>query len=203
MKDKTVQKAKVLEVTLDKVKFLKFEVRTGPTYEILKSEVIKIRYANGYTDVFDKGSLSDTLDVNTKNRHDSVDYCMIYIVNAYNQGEKLKFPIYLNGKYVFTIKKYDRGIIKLFSGGLLVLERQPNKKSSPRLNLIIEAGKFYGISIDHHPERNIMNKRYSVRVVTDSVDFKKYMNFEFNGPNFDNKGCKIFQEDPSNPIIKL
>ena len=203
MKDNTVQKGQVKEVTTDKVKFIKYSVPTGPTYEVFKSEVIKIRYSNGYIDIIDKGSLSDTSYAkNENNRYDSINYCMIYIVNTDDQGAKLKFPIYLNGKYIFTIKRHGRATIKLFSVGSLMFERQPKEKTNLSLNLTIQVGKSYGITIDHsNPRAMDRNKRFSVRVVDDR-DFERFMEMEFYNPNLAKKRIKVFQEDPRAPIIK-
>ena len=45
-------KAKVLEVTTTDVSFKKFESPNGPTYRVLKSEILMIRYQDGSKDVF-------------------------------------------------------------------------------------------------------------------------------------------------------
>lgn len=44
-------KAKVLEITIDVIKYKKFDNLEGPTISILKSEVFMIKYANGTSDV--------------------------------------------------------------------------------------------------------------------------------------------------------
>jgi hypothetical protein len=51
-KDRSTQKAKILEVNIDKVRFKKNEMDNGPTYEVLKNDIIKIQYSNGYIDHF-------------------------------------------------------------------------------------------------------------------------------------------------------
>lgn len=45
-------KAKILEVTTTEIKYKKFENQTGPTFSILKSDVLMVRYENGSKDVF-------------------------------------------------------------------------------------------------------------------------------------------------------
>lgn len=45
-------KAKVLEVTTSEISFKKFDSPNGPTYRILKTEVLMIRYQDGSKDVF-------------------------------------------------------------------------------------------------------------------------------------------------------
>jgi hypothetical protein len=56
-------KAKVLEVTNSEIKFKRFEDINGPTFSLLKSEVLMVRYENGTKDVFnDKQSTSSSDD---------------------------------------------------------------------------------------------------------------------------------------------
>ncbi|MGN6213958.1 hypothetical protein [Parafilimonas sp.] len=47
-------KAKVLEVTTTEIKYKKFENLNGPTYSILKSDILLIRYENGTKDIFNE-----------------------------------------------------------------------------------------------------------------------------------------------------
>jgi hypothetical protein len=204
LKDKSIQKAKVLEVSVDKVKFKKFEILTGPTYEILKSDIIKIRYSNGYIDIIDKSYLPDSLENKSiKRRNDTVSYSMIYIVNTEDQGAKLKFPVYLNGRHVFTIRNHGRAIVKLFTEGQIILDRKPKDGSSPRLNLTIEHGEFIGVSIDQINSINmIQNKRFSLKMVNDSTDFKKFIQLEFNNPHSSDKTVQYFLENINDPIIQ-
>ncbi|MEY2922860.1 MAG: hypothetical protein RL108_1486 [Bacteroidota bacterium] len=46
--------SKVLEITLEAVKYKKFENSNGPTYSVGKNEVLIIRYQNGTKSVFDE-----------------------------------------------------------------------------------------------------------------------------------------------------
>lgn len=45
-------KAKILEVNTTEVKFKKFDYQTGPTYTLLISDILIIRYENGTKDIF-------------------------------------------------------------------------------------------------------------------------------------------------------
>jgi len=45
-------KANVLEVTTTEIKYKKFENPDGPTFSILKSDIVMIRYQNGTKDIF-------------------------------------------------------------------------------------------------------------------------------------------------------
>jgi hypothetical protein len=48
--------AKILEVTSTEVKYKKTNFLDGPTFTVLKSDVLMIRYANGTKDVFGKSA---------------------------------------------------------------------------------------------------------------------------------------------------
>jgi hypothetical protein len=71
--------SKVLEITLDAVKYKKFENINGPTYSIGKNEVLIIRYQNGTKSIFDekvnsvKSSDIGTVDENLSNSNTEVD----------------------------------------------------------------------------------------------------------------------------------
>lgn len=49
--------SKVLEVTTSEIKYKKFDNLNGPTFTILKSDVIMIRYENGTKDIFNKNTV--------------------------------------------------------------------------------------------------------------------------------------------------
>ncbi len=51
-KDGTDIKAKILEVTINEVKYKKFNNLEGPTFTMLKSEILIVRYQNGENEVF-------------------------------------------------------------------------------------------------------------------------------------------------------
>jgi len=53
--------AKVLEVTATEIKFKKFDNQNGPTFTILKSEVLMVRYENGTKDIFTEEKKNETV----------------------------------------------------------------------------------------------------------------------------------------------
>ncbi|MCX6246173.1 MAG: porin family protein [Bacteroidetes bacterium] len=63
LKSNFIQKGKVIEVTTEKVRYKKIEITNSPIFELLKEEVIKITYANGYTDYFDRSYLKTPVAV--------------------------------------------------------------------------------------------------------------------------------------------
>jgi len=50
--------SKVLEVTTAEIKYKKFDNPNGPTFTILKSEVLMIRYENGSKDIFNEPQIA-------------------------------------------------------------------------------------------------------------------------------------------------
>jgi len=64
-------RSKVYEVTTSEVKYKKFDNQTGPTFTILKSEILMIRYENGSKDVFNEASSSTNSDFCVQGLQDS------------------------------------------------------------------------------------------------------------------------------------
>jgi hypothetical protein len=70
-------KAKVLEVTTTEIKYKRFEDLNGPTFSLLKSEVLIVRYENGTKDVFNDiqtSSASLDYDMREKGTQDAKIY---------------------------------------------------------------------------------------------------------------------------------
>lgn len=63
--------SKVLEVTTSEVKYKKFDNQSGPTFTILKSEILMIRYENGSKDVFNETNSSTNSDLCMQGQQDS------------------------------------------------------------------------------------------------------------------------------------
>ncbi len=57
-KDGTDIKSKILEVTTSEVKYKKFDNQTGPTFTIVKSDLMMVRYENGTNDIFNQSNVS-------------------------------------------------------------------------------------------------------------------------------------------------
>ncbi len=60
-KDGTDIPAKILEITITEVKYKKFENLSGPTYTLLKSDILMVRYENGTNDVFNEPVKKDKI----------------------------------------------------------------------------------------------------------------------------------------------
>jgi hypothetical protein len=181
MKDKTVQMGKVLEVDVDKIKYKKTELPNGPTYEILKKDVLKIQYWNGYTEIYD--SLLATVEKTKKAVNDTCDYSKIFVV--FDAFGDYSFPLYFNGKYIWTLKPSSRLEYKFFSEGFLLVERMPNKnkrQKQPSVSLDIIHGQFYGIRITiPYPQSVDPTKKFKVELISDSTDFAQFLKNEYYG----------------------
>jgi len=58
--------AKVLEVTTTEIKYKKFDNLNGPTFTILKSDVLMVRYENGTKDIFNEEKKNETVSTPTQ-----------------------------------------------------------------------------------------------------------------------------------------
>jgi hypothetical protein len=67
-------KVKVLEVTTSEVKYKKFDNQDGPTFSLLKSEILMIRYENGSKDVFKESQNQNAgaSDMRMKGKQDAI-----------------------------------------------------------------------------------------------------------------------------------
>jgi len=69
--------AKILEVNQTEIKYKKFDNQTGPTFNVLKSDVLMIRYENGTKDIFNQTkevkaeSKTSNEDMRMKGKRDS------------------------------------------------------------------------------------------------------------------------------------
>lgn len=68
--------AKILEVTSTEIKFKRFEDLNGPTFTLLKSEVLMVRYENGTKDIFNDKTFTASSDdeMRTKGKQDAKIY---------------------------------------------------------------------------------------------------------------------------------
>jgi len=60
--DGTIEEGKVIEVTIDIIKYHKLELPKGPVFEMLKEDIHKILFENGYEEVFNKKLTSNQTD---------------------------------------------------------------------------------------------------------------------------------------------
>jgi hypothetical protein len=63
-------KAKVIEVTINEIKYKKFDNLNGPLFTLLKSDVLMIRYENGSKDIFNE--VQNTVTANASSNDMSI-----------------------------------------------------------------------------------------------------------------------------------
>jgi hypothetical protein len=204
MKDKTVEQGKVLEISIDKIKFKKVQLPKGPTYEVLKRDVVKIKYSNGYTEVFDTTSVFKNASFSRNKGSDTCNYSKIFIVFE-GLGDD-KFPCYFNDRYIWTLKPNTRLEYKLFSEGKLKVYRYSERsyvRIGPSQQITVQHGQFYGFIIKiPHPQGLDPNKRYSLELISDYNEFDRFLKNDYYG--FEPfKECEfIGEEDPKKPVIQ-
>jgi len=195
LKNRSIQEGKVVEVTTEKIKYKKAEIPNGPTYELLKNDVIKIVYPNGYTDVIDT-----SITIKAKSAIDTASFSIIYVLFHYGQDDSQYFPLYFNGQYICTMKNYMRMKFKIYSDGVLSCERRSGNNSGPSANLVIVHGKIYGISINvPHPYALDPNKRFSLTTYTVRDEVDEFLKKTFYHFKTLNKELDL-KEDIKNPI---
>ncbi len=57
--------SKISEITQTEIKYKKFDNLQGPTFSILKSEVLMVRYENGTKDIFSEATNQSTINTQT------------------------------------------------------------------------------------------------------------------------------------------
>jgi len=87
-------KTKIKRVGVTNIEYVRYDNTEGPVYEVLKSEVFKVKYANGVEDVFAEsiitsdGSLREGTFID---KRDSVKYRWVDIGDQRWMGENLKY----------------------------------------------------------------------------------------------------------------
>ncbi|MFC2102691.1 hypothetical protein ACFLS7_06825 [Bacteroidota bacterium] len=203
-KDNTIQKGKVVEVTLDLVKYNKIELPKGPVFEISVKDVYKILFSNGYEEVFDTAYrwATNQTQLETKNA-DTSHFATLYILFHSGNDMSQKFPIYFNEKYICTLRNHQRLTYTMYSEGLLRIVRVHEKKTGPYVELLILHGNNYGIRIlEPYPQGLDPNKRFSMDIITDNEKVAKFLKKEFYKLKPFKEDEFIMREDLKDPIIQ-
>ena len=181
-KDKTIQKGKVLEVGVDKIKYKKYDIPQGPTFEVLKSDVIKIQYYGGHIDTFDSSVVVDSSISKNTAKLDTSQYAQILIVFNDGQDESSILPLYINGNFLYTIRNHMRITYKIYSSGVMLIERRLKKKVGPTVEVLVENGKKYGIIISEPRSQGLdPNMKFSFKLIDTPSEFERFLQEDFNG----------------------
>ena len=175
-KENNIIKGKVLSVTIDMINYIKIELPHGPTFQIAKKDVYKIRFASGYEEIFDRDfSFQPEKNQSENSKTDSTHFAILYVL--FNDGNDLsqKFPLYFNGKYIVKLRNHQRMEYKIYTEGLLLIERRDGKKIGPSGELTILHGNKYGIRIlEPYPQALDPNKRFAINII---IDHKRVLGF--------------------------
>lgn len=106
-KDGTDIKAKVSEISDSEVKYKKYENLDGPTYSLLKSEILLIRYENGTKDVFTENFIEQS-----KPEVDNLNANLVVYREKQFAGSIISYKLYANDK---VIAKINNGCLYEFT----------------------------------------------------------------------------------------
>ena len=91
---------------------------------------------------------------------------------------------------------------KIFSYGLLSIERIANNKIGPSTTLIIQNGQSYGIRLARpYPLALDPNKKFSINSINDSNDVKSFIKIEYYGFKPFKQFDLYLQENINDPIL--
>lgn len=133
--------AKVIEVTNAEVRYKKFDNQNGPTYTILKSDILIIRYENGTKDIFSEM---------VKNSNED-KYGKVYFIRSTGfQGSAVAFTAFIDKQLVCKLnnKKFSIHNVKVGEHTFSVQFAGKNAKEKAEIIKInIEEGKTYYIQM--------------------------------------------------------
>ncbi|MCX6307251.1 MAG: hypothetical protein NT040_19985 [Bacteroidetes bacterium] len=162
---------KVLEINVDVIKYKKIDLKKSPLYEVEKDKIYKVKYKNGVVDVFDP--------VYNRQRFDTVPFSMIYVV--FNSTHRFDvFPLYVNKKFIYTLKDHSRLLLKTTLEDFLTIYRFVNT-SGPQTKLFAVHGQKYAINIQVKDEKaSNPTDRFSMTLYEDAEDVNKFIKNEYN-----------------------
>ena len=87
--------------------------------------------------------------------------------------------------------------------GILRVQRKWRKKIGPTVEITVMHGKFFGIIIEEsYPQALDPMKRFNLKAISDSAEFRKFLKEDFYGfEPFKNCDLKMM-DDIEKPVIK-
>jgi hypothetical protein len=132
---------KVIEVTTTEVKYKKFDNLNGPTFTILKSDILMIRYENGTKDIF---------SVETKNASQDKFGKVYFFRSTGFQGSAVAFTVFIDKQLVCKLnnKKFSIHNVKVGEHSFAVqFGGKTAKEKAEIIKINIEEGKTYYIQL--------------------------------------------------------
>ena len=135
-------------------------------------------------------------------QNDTLQYSMIYI-SFKGEESSTQIPIYFNGKLIWTLKRYTRMSYKIYSEGILKIERIYKNSIGPSITIYVQHNKNYGIYIPIVSEYAIdPKKKYAFNLYTQAGNFFTFLHDNYYGFGEFLTEEKMFIEDRNAPIIK-
>ena len=130
-------KSKVIEVTLNEVKYKRFDNIDGPTYTLIKTEIFKINYQNGTSEVYNQ-------EIKTNNAK------IYFIRDTGFNGSATGFKTFIDDKFACRLNNKKYSIHEVNPGKHYVsvqFSGKKSKESAEKLEINTESGKIYYIQI--------------------------------------------------------
>ena len=162
-KDARKINAKVTEVNVDNIKYRNFDNLDGPTYTLLKSDIVTILYQNGQVETFETVSqehktTDQTIQVNTLNTKPSMRAGDPLLYRQYKSGKRTKFA----GVTLAVL-----GAPSCVGGVFGMLHTYGRQKTNNFLLTIggvcATAGGVYLYTVGHRKKNNALNQYYSLQ----------------------------------------
>jgi hypothetical protein len=135
-------------------------------------------------------------------QNDTSQYSMIYI-SFKGEETPTQMPIYFNGKLIWTLKRYTRMSYKIYSEGILKIERIYKNNFGPSITLYIQHNKNYGIYIPIVSEyATDPKKKFAFNLYAQAGNFFVFLHDDYYGFGEFLSEEKHFVEDRKDPIIK-
>ena len=130
-------KSKVIEVTLNEVKYKRFDNIDGPTYTLIKTDIFKINYQNGTSEVYNQ-------EIKTNNAK------IYFIRDTGFNGSATGFKTFIDDKFACRLNNKKYSIHEVNPGKHYVsvqFSGKKSKESAEKLEINTESGKIYYIQI--------------------------------------------------------
>lgn len=140
---------KVLEVTSSEIKYKKFDNQDGPTYSMLKSDVLMVRYKNGTKDIFTEEKKNETVSTQSNTSGDLK--ANIYFIRSTGfNGSLAAFTAFIDKQLVCKLNNKKYSIHQVDPGEHIFTVQFAGKQSKDKaepISINVEAGKTYYVQM--------------------------------------------------------
>lgn len=141
--------AKVLEVTTSEIKYKKFDNQDGPTYAMLKSDVLMIRFKNGTKDIFT--DVIKTAPASVPSTISSDPNATVYFIRSTGfNGSLVPFTAFIDKQLVCKLNNKKYSTHQVAPGEHIFTVQFAGKQAKDKAEPIVikvEAGKTYYVQM--------------------------------------------------------